>query len=152
MAFAVLVYLCIFFLSHKAVPITWSHYYSSDAQASPYIAAEGNELCSATITETANDIYPNGGYRTPEAVALSLIFTWLMWKLPLLMFTLSLIWENENKIIKFGSWGALVLIMLILDIVLSAAASKQYGEYIFYIIYAVLTVGVVVFNYRDRIK
>ena len=83
---------------------------------------------------------------------MSIIFSWIMWKLPLSIFTLSLAWSNENKKIRFATWGVSVAILVALDILLSAFAPKFYGPYIFFAANFVIAPIISAINNRPNLK
>lgn len=42
-----------------------------------------------------------------------------MWKMPLCMFILNVIYHNNNRILKYISWAITVIILLAVDILLT---------------------------------
>ena len=96
MVVAGLLYVGIFFLSHKVTKTQWSSFYTNYHEVSPYYAAEANQsACNPVLIENSRQVlYPEDNFRTNKSIAMSIIFSWIMWKLPLSMYTLSLAWAN----------------------------------------------------------
>lgn len=87
------VYVGIWAISKFAVKDQASYYYSTaPVYISPYIEVDqtASECDQAVVTSTST-FYSNGENTTAQAVALALVFSWIMWKLPLAMFQLHLI-------------------------------------------------------------
>ena len=81
---------------------------------------------------------------------MSLLFSWVMWKFPLSMFSLALAWPNQNKIIRFVTWGISVLVLLLVDILLTIFAKEFYKQYMFFVINGILAMIVSVLNNRSN--
>lgn len=92
------------------------------------------------------------GYRSVKAVALSLVFSWLIWKLPLSLYTLSLAWDNSNKIVRFVSWGISLAALLAFDILLTTFIDAAYYQPYFYAANFIATILVSALNNRDKVR
>ena len=89
------IYVGIWAISKYAVTVQASYYYSVSHKISSYIEVDpNNPACDQNIDTTvvSTSLYSSSDIKTAQAVALSLIFSWLMWKLPLAMFMLHLIY------------------------------------------------------------
>jgi hypothetical protein len=81
------------------------------------------------------------------SVAMSLVYSWLLWKLPLIVYSYNLIEKREEgKGIKYGTYIGLIIILLAVDILLTVFVLPVYNEYIFYGIYVILTLLVAIIN------
>mgnify|MGYP000993648678 FL=1 len=82
-------------ITRFAVTIQNSPYYQVNYYVSPYVDLQTNNTsCDFTIGDTdyrSNILYTSDEINTPQAVALALVFSWLMWKLPLGFYMLHLI-------------------------------------------------------------
>jgi hypothetical protein len=76
--------------------IQTSYYYNVDHYISPYVEVSNNANngCNSTLNGNMNStrIYQEGEVNDPKAIALGLIYSWLMWKLPMGLFMLHLIY------------------------------------------------------------
>jgi hypothetical protein len=78
--FAAGIYVGIWAISKYAVTIQASPYYSVDYHVSPYVTSEESVTCTFEILSNSTKstaIYNADDIKTPQAVALSLVFSWL---------------------------------------------------------------------------
>jgi len=54
------------------------------------------------------------------AVALSLLYSWIMWKFPLIVFSFKIVDNKVNNWIKYTTFGSFLLILLLVDILITA--------------------------------
>lgn len=114
-------------ISKYLVTVQTSYYYNKKHVVSPYIYASGLSTCDSAITIfDSTTLYEQGKTSKPAAVALYLVFSWLMWKLPIALFMLHLIFEATNRILKYVSWAVALLIMLTVDILLTIFVWNYY--------------------------
>ena len=59
--------------------------------------------------------------------AMALVYSWVLWKGSLMIYALHLTAQQESKGVRLGSWIALVLIMLAIDILLTIFAIHVYS-------------------------
>lgn len=72
-----------------------------------------------------------------------------MWKLPLAMFMLQLIFDTLNsRIVKYVTWAVALSLMLAADILLTIFLPTIYQDYMFFAFTALLTVIIAVINNR----
>jgi len=103
---------------------------------------------ATTLGKVSTSIYTTTEVRTAQAVALSLLFSWLMWKLPLSLFILHLAFEQPNRILKYVSWSISLVIMLTVDLLLTVFISTVYQDYMFYCFTAVIAIIISLINNR----
>ncbi len=74
-----------------------------------------------------------------------------MWKFPLIFFTLIAIREKKHATIRYATWGFYLLLLLLIDILTTAFKPEGYQDWIYFIVYFVLSVLLVVVNgIKDR--
>ena len=100
-------------------------------------------------TETyfqSNRIYASEELKKADAVALSLLFSWLMWKLPLTVFTLEAIKQKNRSMQRYSSYGFFVILLLLIDVMATIFRPEGYHDWIFFVIYVALSLILVVVN------
>lgn len=144
------VYVGIWAISKFSVKEQASYYYStSPVSVSPYIEVDQTATqCDQSVVASATPFYTNGENSTAQAVALALVLSWMMWKFPLAMFQLHLIFDAPNRILKYVSWGVSLALMLAGDILLTVYLPAVYQEYMFYAFSALLAIILSVVNNR----
>jgi hypothetical protein len=88
------IYVGIWAITKYAANVQSSYYYHVDHYISPYISNNTNNGCNSTLNGTimSSSIHTSGELIDPKAIALGLIYSWLMWKLPMALFMLHLIY------------------------------------------------------------
>jgi hypothetical protein len=94
----------------------------------------------------SNGMYTSDDLKRADAVALSLLFSWVMWKLPLTVFTLEAIKEKNHSIQRYMAYGFFVILLLLIDIMATIFRPEGYHDWIFFVIYVVLSLILVVVN------
>lgn len=69
-----------------------------------------------------------------------------MWKLPLMVFTLDIIWIQKNKVIRFVPWLACLIILGVFDALLFIFLPQSYHDWYFYAMYSGLSIILVLIN------
>lgn len=85
---------------------------------------------------------------------MSLLFSWLMWKLPLTVFTLKMIRDKSHSRIRYVTYGFYLVLLLLIDIMSTVFQPESYQDWIFFIIYFVLSIfliGINGFQKRKRL-
>lgn len=119
------VYVGIWAISTMLVTSQTSYYYTTEYPLSPYIEVNSQSptTCDSTVYRTIESslgFFTSAQLKDAKTIALSLIFSWLMWKLPLAVFMLHIIYDTVNsRIVKYVTWAIAVLLMLAADIVLT---------------------------------
>ena len=119
------VYVGIWAISTLLVTSQTSYYYTTEYPLSPYIEVNSQSptTCDSTVYRTIESslgFFTSAQLKDAKTIALSLIFSWLMWKLPLAVFMLHIIYDTVNsRIVKYVTWAIAVLLMLAADIVLT---------------------------------
>lgn len=119
------VYVGIWAISTLLVTSQISYYYTTEYPLSPYIEVNSQSptTCDSTVYRTIESslgFFTSAQLKDAKTIALSLIFSWLMWKLPLAVFMLHIIYDTVNsRIVKYVTWAIAVLLMLAADIVLT---------------------------------
>lgn len=90
------------------------------------------------------------GTNSPIAVAMSLVFSWILWKLSLIVFCYHIISREEGKGLRIGTALALLISLLGIDIVLTIFALNFYNDYVFYGAFTVLAVIVSLVNCKEK--
>lgn len=75
-----------------------------------------------------------------------------MWKFPLNVYTLDVIWVQENKILRFVPWIAVVLIELAFDVLLFIFVPAYYNDWYFYALSFFLSFILIIINNRGNLK
>lgn len=119
------VYVGIWAISTLLVTSQTSYYYTTEYPLSPYIEVNSQPptTCDSTVYRTIESslgFFTSAQLTDAKTIALSLIYSWLMWKLPLAVFMLHIIYDTVNsRIAKYVTWAIAVLLMLAADIVLT---------------------------------
>jgi hypothetical protein len=147
-------YIAIWAISRYAVTHISSYYYNVSHRYSPSISgnhtANGCSLSATPSKNTAN-FASDPQLRAADSVALSLIYSWIMWKLPFSLFILHLAFEQPNRILKYVSWAISLVLMLAVDLLLTIFVYNYYQEYMFFAFSAVLGIAVSMINNRDKL-
>jgi hypothetical protein len=76
-----------------------------------------------------------------------------MWKLPISLNMLYLIFDQDNRKLKYLSWGIALLVMLTIDSIFTLLLKKLYTDYMLKAIAVILTpIVAVVNNLNNKIK
>lgn len=135
-------------IDYFAVGVQASFFYNNTVPVSSYI-----DIASVYATYTdSTKIFSTSATSpgAPVAVAMSLIYSWVLWKFPLIVFTYKLISREESAKLRIGTWVTLIAVLLALDVLLTIFALNYYNDYIYYAAYIVFSVVVVLVNARDK--
>lgn len=103
----------------------------------------------------SNTLYqPLEDVKNADAIILSLVFSWIMWKFPLVIFTLKVVLvkkmdEKKNKSkrnLAYATWGFYLLLLLLIDIMTTIFRPEGYQDWIYFVVYFVLSVVLVGIN------
>lgn len=72
-------------IDYFAVQIQASYYYSKDAKISTFVDTSPPATVSAMFSGSSN------GFNSVISVSMSLVYSWLLWKLPLIVFSYHLV-------------------------------------------------------------
>jgi hypothetical protein len=88
------IYVGIWAITKYATSVQASYYYNVEHTISPYISNNTNNGCNSTLDSAVKSIslYTAEQLNDTKAIALGLIYSWLMWKLPMAVFMLHLIY------------------------------------------------------------
>ena len=67
----------------------------------------------------SNELYLADDLRRADAIALSLFFSWVMWKLPLTVFTLKVIRHKNHSLQRYSTYGFFLILLLLIDIMVT---------------------------------
>jgi hypothetical protein len=81
-----------------------------------------------------------------SSVALSLLYSWIMWKLPLIVFSFKIVDNKVNHWIKYTTFGSFFIILLLVDILITAFQLARYPDWIYYCVYVFLTLVLICLN------
>ena len=127
-------------IDYFAVGIQASYYYTNAFRVSSYTD-------TATYTDSTQMFTNNSNaLNSPVAVAMSLVYSWILWKLALIVFTFQVVSREEGNGLRIGTIVTLAAILLVMDVLLTIFALSFYNDYIFYGIYCVLAVIVAAVN------
>ena len=91
-------------------------------------------------------MFPTSNPFDTLGTAMSLVYSWVLWKGPILIYVLHLIEHQESKIIKIVTFAAEVAILLAIDILLTIYASSFWNEWIYYGAFVLLSLTVALVN------
>lgn len=137
--------------------IAWAiDYYAVGRQATTYYY-NNYAVCPYMDTTTYTDsttIYTSIYYRDTAGVVMAILYGWVLWKGPLLAYTLHLTAHQENTCMRVGSWVATAIILLVIDILCTTFALSFYGDWFFFLFYFLFTIIVAAINNntQGRIK
>ena len=140
---AVFINVGVWAIDYFGTKIQHSYYYESNYAVSSTM--DGN-----TYTDATNIYSESTG--TPKAVAMSLIFSWILWKGALLIYALHLIINCESKALKIGTYIALLALILTIDILLTSFAKKYWRDYAFYGVTVLLIMIVSLVNNKEKLR
>ena len=80
------------------------------------------------------------------AIAVSLIYSWVFWKAPVILYALHLSKRQESMGLKIGLFVGEAVILLAVDILLTIFVKSFYGDHIFAAAYVILTLIVAIVN------
>jgi hypothetical protein len=132
------VYIGVWAVDYFAIKRQYSYYYSNFVTVSTYV--------DAVLYSDSRAMFGTNDPTDTLAIAMSLIYSWALWKLPLCLYALHLTAEQPSKAIRIGTIVAEVLLLLAADILLTVFVKQYYGDWIFYGIYIVLTLIVALAN------
>lgn len=75
-----------------------------------------------------------------------------MWKLPLTVFTLKMIRTTKSAMLKYSTYGFYLILLLLIDIMVTAFQVENYKDWIFFIIYTFLSIILIILNYMSKRK
>ena len=88
-----------------------------------------------------------------DSIALSLFFSWLMWKLPLTIFTLKILRHKSHQVLRYSTFGFYLVLLLLIDIMTTVFQPQGYPDWIFFLIYFILSIILIGINdLRNRKK
>jgi hypothetical protein len=123
---AFIIYLLIWVIGRFSIERLTDYYYFADYNVSPNtsmdlwkLSAQVNDYSSETYF-LSNSWYTPDELKKADAIALSLLFSWVMWKLPLTVFTLTVIKNKKNQLQKYSTYGCFLVLLLLVDIMASA--------------------------------
>lgn len=127
-------------IDYFAVGVQASYYYTNAFRVSSYTD-------TATYTDSTQMFTTSSkAVNSPVAIAMSLVYSWILWKLALIVFTYQVVSREEGSGLRIGTIVTLAAILLVMDILLTIFALSFYNDYIFYGIYSVLAAIVVAVN------
>ena len=104
-------------------------YYAVEKQSSIYYYNNYTVL-TAVDTTAYTDSTTMFGTEDPhdaKGKAMSLVYSWILWKLPLLVYVFHLTEHQQSKGLRFGTVIAEGLVLLTVDILLTVFALSFYG-------------------------
>ncbi len=131
-------------IDYLAVGTQASYYYSNIFQISGYTDTAAYTDSTAMFSTLSN------GPNSAVGVAMSLIYSWLLWKLSLMVFTYQVVSREEGSGLRIGTVVTLVLVLLTLDILLTIFGLSFYSDYLFYAFYVVFGAVVVLVNAKEK--
>lgn len=143
---AVGINLGIWAIDYYAVGTQASYYYNSNFKVSSYTDATIYSDSTQMFTTSTNS--PG----SPVGVAMSLIYTWILWKFALIAFAYQVISREEKNGLRIGTIVTLILVLLAFDILLTIFALTYYNDYIFFAAFALFASVVVLVNAREKGK
>lgn len=132
------IYVVVWAIAYKASGHQASTYYHNSYAVNPYI--------DNTSYSTSSFMFLNIDIKDAEGVGLSVLYAWLLWKFPLVLWVLHLTHNQESKGLRFASWIALLVLLLILDVLLTTYGLSFYGDWVFFGMYVVFGLIVVLVN------
>jgi hypothetical protein len=126
-------------IDYFAVGVQASHYYTTAYSVSSAVDVSTYSSSTAVFGSTnTNDVLP---------IAMSLIYSWVLWKFPLIVYSYHLIEKKvEGKGVKIGTFVGLIVVLLAIDIVLTIYLLSIYNEYMFFGAYVLFTLIVAIVN------
>jgi hypothetical protein len=91
----------------------------------------------------SSNMYNDATLLTAANMAMGILYSWLLWKLPLMVLLFELVSNQESKVVRFVPLGVVFVVLLAADIVLSVLLYQLYAEWMFYAGYFVLGMIVV---------
>lgn len=70
----------------------------------------------------------------------------MMWKLPLIVFSFKIVDNKINHLIKYTTFGSFFVILLLIDILITAFQVANYPDWIYYVVYVFLTFVLIAVN------
>lgn len=125
-------------IDYNAVSRQASIYYYNTFTVSSYV--------DTTTYANSNSMFPTSNPFDTLGTAMSLVYSWVLWKGPILIYVLHLIEHQESKIIKIVTFAAEVAILLAIDILLTIYASSFWNEWIYYGAFVLLSLTVTLVN------
>lgn len=124
-------------INYYAVGRQNSTYYKNSYTVSPYIDTVSYASSTSMFTSDPTDTL---------GTAMGLLYGWVLWKAPLVIWVLHLTHNQPSKGLRIGSWAAFVVLLLAADILLTIFALSFYADWIFFGIYVILGLIVVLVN------
>lgn len=131
-------------IDYFAVGIQASSYYTVSSTVSSYTDNTGITDSSLLFTTSSNTV------NSPVAVAMSLIYSWLLWKLSLVVFCYEVISREEGKGLRIGTTITLLGVLVTLDILLTIFALSFYNDALFFAAFVVLSAIVGAVNAKEK--
>jgi len=132
------VYIGVWAVDYFAIQRQASYYYKNAFTASSTIDVVSYSD-STQIFSTTNAFDTLG-------ITVSLAYSWVLWKAPLVIYSYHLIEQQESKVLKFVCFIGEFIILLAIDVLLTIFASSFYNDWLFYAAYFVLTLIVAIVN------
>lgn len=135
-------------IDYYAVSVQASYFYNNAMTVSSY-----TDITSAMATYTDSTKMfgsSTNSSGSPIAVAMSLIYSWILWKISLIVFSWHSVSREEASGLRIGTIVTLILVLLAFDILLTIFALNVYNDYIFYAAYVLFASVVVLVNAKEK--
>ena len=117
---AVLVNVGVWAVDYFATHVQHSYYYEERFTVSANVDNNSYTDSTQMFTESTSSV---------KAVAMALIFSWLLWKTAVMVYAYHVISNSESKGLRIGTFIALVLVLLAIDILLTSFAKLYWRDY-----------------------
>jgi hypothetical protein len=142
LAFAV--YLAVWAIDYFAVGVQASYFYNNAMTVSSYTNSVAYADSTQMFTTNVN------GPGSPVGVAMSLIYSWILWKAALIVFAYQSVSKEESQGLRIGTIVTLVLVLLAFDILLTIFALNTYNDIIFFAAFIVFSTVVALVNAKEK--
>jgi len=114
-----------------------SNYYSSNFSISSAIDSVTYTDSTAIVANSSDTL----------GIAMGLIYSWVLWKFPLVIYSFHLISKREEGAgVKYGTFIGMIIVLLAIDILLTIFALSIYNEYMYFGANFILTLIVALIN------
>lgn len=113
-----IVYAGLWAIDRFAVRVQTSSYYGVSFPVSGYLSNSQTYSSSASI-------YTSAEIGDSKAVVMHILYTWFMWKLPIMVFLFQMVSDQKDNKLRFIPWIAVFIICLIIDIILIVFAIQS---------------------------
>ncbi len=121
-----------------------SNYYKKSFTVSPSISSQ--------LYASSRDIYTNSVLNEPASIVMSLLFSWILWKLPLMAFMAQLVWVCPSLPKRIGSIIGTTLICLIVDSIMTVFLIDYWTHWMFFLMASCLIVAAALICANDLKK